>query len=167
VGELDPGSGIGAPLANGDARFHRAIRQVAARTRHRAREPIDAAGRLGRILVRQDGSTILAHLLKASGDSRGPVLVSVPFRQMAERISTTHTHVRHVVEELESLELVEIEKPGGLGIVVTPQLIELSDRFITTVFARYERGWAAACWLVDNDPRYAQGFSPRRGAGLI
>lgn len=40
------------------------------------------------------------------------------------------------------------------------ELLDLADNFVACAIANYARGWDIACWLVENDPQYAQYVPP-------
>lgn len=161
IGVIDPDAGIGEALHQGDQRYQRAIRFVASQERHIARRTIDETGPLRPILERQDATQILASCLLAPRE-KGEV--SLSFRDLAEALSTTRTHIHNIFDDLAALGLVTLVEPGGHRIALSPELIARTDNYIATVIANYERGWHIAHWLVENDARFAQSFSPMPSA---
>lgn len=154
-----PGSDIGGPLRRGDRRYQRALRHVASRTRHRAIEPLTRAGRLGPILARQDAIKLLAHYLIAAHEG-DPARISFSFDTVGASNRSSRTHVRNLFNELEALGLARQHLAGGHLLELLPELLDLADNFVACAIANYARGWDIACWLVENDPQYAQYVPP-------
>ena len=126
-------------------------------------------GRIGPLrdaVLRQDGLRILTAYLQKAADMGTPV-VNLPYRDVAESISTSRTHIRQLFQALEGLGLVRLHAPGGRCVELSRTLVANVDRFVATILSNYQAGWQAACWLVENHNLYAQEVPPGGAPDLL
>lgn len=100
------------------------------------------------VLLRQDACQIVyRYMLEAQeqGDGR---FVSLAFENVAEPISTSRTHVRNLIRELEALGVVIVHERGGHQVELMPALWERVDLFLAGCISGHDLVWQLARQLV-------------------
>ncbi|WEJ58111.1 hypothetical protein [Devosia sp. FJ2-5-3] len=102
------------------------------------------------LLLRQDAMKILFSYMLAAQDTGGS-RASLPYQDVANRTSTSRTHVRNLLYDLEKMDMVKLHQRGGRDVEITPALWSIIDYFLAKSMSGHDLVWQVARQIVAAD----------------
>lgn len=113
-----------------------------------ARDILNPEDPVRTLLLRQDAAKILFIYLLAAQPGPGGCHASVSYEAAAARLSTSRTHVRNLLSDLQSHGLLMLHGRGGVDVEITPQLWDLVGLFLAEVMSGHDLVWQIARRMV-------------------
>ncbi|ODT82321.1 MAG: hypothetical protein ABS76_08740 [Pelagibacterium sp. SCN 64-44] len=135
------------PALEHDRAHQMAQRIVSTQNYAWARDILSPEDPVRALLLRQDAAKIVFIYLLAALESGGS-RASVSFEMAAVRLSTSRTHVRNLLSDLQTHGLVVLHGRGGTDVEITPQLWTVVDRFLAEAMSGHDLVWQVARLMV-------------------
>lgn len=130
------------PALNHDRAYQRVLRLFSSQNLGVARDVLAPEDPVSILFRRQDAHLIVfIYVLDAL--ARGSNTASVRFEVAAEQLSTSRTHIRNLLRDLEALGLVRLYGRGGHGVELMPALWRWVDHFLAASMSGHDMIWQA------------------------
>lgn len=130
------------PAADHDRTYQNALRILSGQNLGHARDILSPADPAMTIFLRQDASKI-AYMYMLDAQERADGIASLSFEAAAEHLSTSRTHVRNLLRDLQALGMVKLHGRGGHGVEIAPGLWRLVDNFLAASMSGHDMLWQA------------------------
>lgn len=136
------------PALNHDRRYQRAQRIISTQNYGRAQAALAADPRVMPFLVRQDACKIVFIYLLAAAAGGDPHRASLPFEAAARQLTTSRTHVRNLMLDMQAAGLVQLHGKGGRDIEISPALWHGIEQFLAHAMSGHDFVWQCARRLI-------------------
>ncbi len=144
------------PALNRDRRYQRAQRIASTRHYAHARKTLAIDERVMPFLMRQDAGKIVFIYLLAAAAGPDPLRVSLSFEAAARQLTTSRTHVRNLMLDMQAAGLLRLHGKGGRDIELTPALWRGIDLFLASAMSGHDFVWQSARRLIAAENRSTQ-----------
>jgi hypothetical protein len=154
------------PALDHDRRYQRAQRIISTHNYGTARDIIkrqDAVTSLllrqdavTSLLLRQDANKIVYLYLLTAWEGGDPHRTSVSFEAVASRLTTSRTHVRNLLTDLQDAGMLVMHGRGGKDVEIMPGLWRVVDLFLAASMSGHDLVWQLARRMVAGEDLAAQ-----------
>lgn len=101
-----------------------------------------------KLMLRQDAAKIVYVYLLAAWDSPGRDRASVAYDAVAQRLTTSRTHVRNLLMDLQALDMVRLHDRGGHDVEIMPAFWTVTNMFLASAMSGHDLVWQIARRMV-------------------
>lgn len=143
------------PALERDRAHQVAQRIVSTRNYAGARDTLSPENPVMALLLRQDASKIVFTYLLAAWDGPEANRASVAYEAVAARLTTSRTHVRNLLMDLQRLEMVRLHDRGGRDVEIMPALWSVVDWYLANAMSAHDLIWQVARQMLDQQAEIA------------
>lgn len=148
---LFPESDEYEPARLHDIDFQRAQRAISTLNYDKTLDILSVGEPALQLLLRQDASKIIYSYLLQALDTGNQYHASLSYEHAAKQLSTSRTHVRNLLRDMETLGLLQARGRGGNDVMLLPALWHTVEVFLAKCMAGHDNVWQLARQIVIAD----------------
>lgn len=146
--ELFPERDDYLPALQRDRAHQMAQRIVSTQNYAYARQILGPEDPVRKLMLRQDAGKIVYVYLLAAWNSPGQDRASIAYDAVAQRLTTSRTHVRNLLMDLQALDMLRLHDRGGHDVEIKPALWAVVDMFLASAMSGHDLVWQIARRMV-------------------